>query len=432
MGTPTFDVEVGLASSTTSFTLDSGTNGLLGTGTLGTDLGYAWTSLAGYVLPDGFGFRRGATRSQGPFWRYEAGTATFTVDNLDGRFDPLNLSGPYVSGGVSELRPGLPVRVVASIDGTTEVVWSGVVDTIGLDYSSPTWSTVRFSCVDGVERLQAADLPELASPVGAGDTVAERLDRVLDRIGWPAAARDLDPYPANTLQATTLAQAAWTEMLLAADSDGGYLWLDRNGRVVWRTRGAVTAAPVLTFSSDPATAGLEFATVTVTRDVQQVANSVTLGRKDGVAVTVEDVDAQALVGQVRGYQRTDLVCETDVQVADVASWILALYGQLTTRVEDFEVRPPADTSLMPVGEWWQLVRLELGDTVRVVHATPDGRTIDVEGVVRGVEWQAAVRSFSLRVSLQTHPGDAGRFTLDDSTLGVLDADTLGVPTATRS
>jgi len=422
MGTPLFTVELGLASASTAFTLDltqlSPATAPAVDEPLGSDQGYVWTDVSEYVL-EGLRFRRGSTRSQGPFWRYEVGTATVQLDNLDGRFDPLNLSGPYVSAGASEIRPNLPVRISATLNGTTETMWVGVVDSVDLDYASVTYSTVELRCVDGVAFLQAADFAELSTAVGAGDTARARIERILDHVGWPAAQRDLDPVTMSTMQATTMAASAWAQILLTADSDGGYVWFDRDGRIVYRTRGAVATMPSLTFSSSSSTAGKDFVGVTISRDVDQVYNTVSLARKDGTAVTVEDVDAQATIGQVRGFSRSDLVCETDDQVGDVASWILGVYSTLQTRVEELVLRPPADTNAMSSAEWWEMLRLEIGDVVRVVHATPDGRDVTLDAAVRGLEWSAGVRSFTVKVSLQTLNPDYTMFVLDDDVRGVL-------------
>jgi hypothetical protein len=422
MATPLFTVEIGLASATNYFTLDQTP---LAPATapdvsdpLGPDQGYAWVNITEYVL-EGLSFRRGSTRAQGPFWRYEVGTASILLDNLDGRFDPLNLSGPYVSSGISEIRPNLPVRISAVIDTDAETVWIGVVDSVDLDYMSVTYSTVGLRCVDGVAFLQAADLPELPTPVGQGDTVAARINRILDRVGWPAARRDMDPVTANTLQAATLSQSAWADILLSADSDAGYVWFDRFGRIVFRTRGAIPTEPGLTFSSSSSTPGKDFVGVTINRDVGQVFNSVTLARKDGTAVTVEDVNSQALIGQVRGYSRSDLMCATNAEVENVGSWIVGNYGDLATRVEDIRLAPPADTSLMSEADWWELFRIEIGDVIRVVHATPDGRDVDVNAIIRGIEWSANVRSFELELSLQTINPEYVLFVLDDPDRAVL-------------
>jgi hypothetical protein len=113
------------------------------------------------------------------------------------------------------------------------------------------------------------------------------------------------------------------------------------------------------------------------------------------------------------------VCETDDQVGDVASWVLGVFASLVTRVEEIVLEPPADTDLLSAAEWWELLRLELGTVVRVVHATPDGRDVDVTAVVRGLEWSAGVRSFGLKVSLQTQNPDYTMFVLDDEVRGVL-------------
>ena len=422
MATPLFTVEIGLASATDYFTLDltqlSPATAPAVDAPLGDDLGYAWTDISDYVM-EGLTFRRGATRSQGPFWRYEAGAASFELDNVDGRFDPLNLSGPYVSAGVSEIRPNLSVRISAVVGSTTETMWVGVVDSLELDYTSATWSTVKVSCVDGVAFLQAADLPELTTAMGAGDTAAARITRILDRVGWPAAQRDLDPVTANTMQASTLAAAAWADILLTADSDAGYVWMDRTGKLVYRTRGAIAALPSMTFSSSTTTTGKDYTGITITRDVGQVYNSVSLARANSRAVFLEDQTAQATIGQVRGYSRSDLICENDSQVGDVAAWIIGVFSDLITRVEEIVLAPPADTDLLASTDWWELLRLELGDVVRVVHATPDGRDVNVTAVVRGLEWQAGVRSFGLKVSLQTQNPDYVMFVLDDATRGVL-------------
>jgi hypothetical protein len=422
MATPLLTVEIGLASALDYFTLDltqlSPATAPAVSDPLGPDQGFAWVDITEHVL-EGLSFRRGATRSQGPFWRYEVGTASILLDNLDGRFDPLNLSGPYLSAGLSEIRPGLPVRISAVIDSDTETVWVGVVDSVDLDYTSVTYSTVGFRCVDGVAYLQAADLPELPTPEGAGETVAARITRILDRVGWPAARRDLDPITANTLQASSLSQSAWADILLSADSDAGYVWFDRLGRIVFRTRGAIPTEPGLTFSSSSSTTGKDFVGVTITRDVAQVYNSVTLARKDGTAVTVEDVTSQAMIGQIRGYSRSDLMCDSNAEVENVGSWIVGNYGELTTRVEGINLSPPADTALLSADDWWELLRIEIGDVVRVVHATPDGRDVDVNAMIRGIEWSANARSFELELSLQTLNPDYVLFVLDDPDRAVL-------------
>ena len=54
-----------------------------------------WTDISTYVL--NLQVTRPSTRLQGPLWQYQAGTCQVVLDNSDGRFDPDNLAGPYIS-----------------------------------------------------------------------------------------------------------------------------------------------------------------------------------------------------------------------------------------------------------------------------------------------------------------------------------------------
>jgi hypothetical protein len=90
--------------------LDDVTFGLLGTGTLGTAI--TWTDISQWVTA--FTVSRPSTRLQGPLYNFQAGTASVTLDNSDGRFDPDNLSGPYVSAGITQLAAMVPVRIRAA------------------------------------------------------------------------------------------------------------------------------------------------------------------------------------------------------------------------------------------------------------------------------------------------------------------------------
>lgn len=105
---PQLIVEAGLATASPpvqpagTFTLNDAVNGVLGTSMLGG--GIAWTDISPWV--SGFTITRPSTRLQGPLFNFQAGTASILLDNSDGRFDPDNLAGPYVTPGVPAGRFG--------------------------------------------------------------------------------------------------------------------------------------------------------------------------------------------------------------------------------------------------------------------------------------------------------------------------------------
>ena len=416
-GTSDWRVELGLVAGTDFFVI--GTSLLGGPDTLAPQGGYEWTDISAVVNQDSISTATGATRTQGPWWRAEAGRASFTIDNLDGDFDPSNLSSPYVVGGVTPFRPGLPVRISRVSTEFERIVWSGTVDVWNTQYTAGSrMSTVSVSAVDAVEQLQGADLPALGSPVGAGDSAGERINRILDRIGWDANAREIDETADNTMQATTMAQPAWTEILLTADSDAGFVWIDTEGRVVYRRRASIPFAPEATISDDSEATYVLHDTVNLSYDREQIVNSAAISRVDGSVQVVTDEDSAAADRNgYRGYQRTDLICETDAGAAEIAAWLVFQYSDLETRVES--VSGMVHDGLEDI-VWSAVIdTFTIGRRIRVHYTTPDGREVDQDGIVQGVRWDSLVGgSAAFGVSFQTTPTDiSGAFIVGTSLLG---------------
>jgi hypothetical protein len=59
----------------------------------------------------GLTITRGTTSPQLTGFVADAGHASTTLSNRDLRFDPNNLTGPYVTGGVTDVVPGVPVTI---------------------------------------------------------------------------------------------------------------------------------------------------------------------------------------------------------------------------------------------------------------------------------------------------------------------------------
>src|SRR5260370_14756446 len=74
-------------------------------------LGAGWTDITPYVDTAGGGqivITRGASRVESPVIRYEAGTCSMPLLNTDRRFDPTNMAGAHVPGGVRGVKPFPP------------------------------------------------------------------------------------------------------------------------------------------------------------------------------------------------------------------------------------------------------------------------------------------------------------------------------------
>lgn len=232
MTVPQLIVEIGFTAPLTGTALHIGdtARGIIGTATLASTS--LFTDVSEFVTQ--VTTRRGATRADGPYLRYEAGSCTIRFRNDDRRFDPTNLSGPYVATGRSQVEPMRAVRIRAVVNGVAHPVWRGFVDQWNVGYDGPNSSWAEATCFDAFALFNSHTRPAVGA-VGAGETTSARLTRILNGISWPTPDRSIVAGD-ETVQATTLSGDALTEMLLTVDTELGGLWMDASGRLTFRPR----------------------------------------------------------------------------------------------------------------------------------------------------------------------------------------------------
>ncbi|HEX7918892.1 MAG TPA: hypothetical protein VF454_05770, partial [Gemmatimonadales bacterium] len=290
--------------------LDDDARGRLDTGTLAPD--GVWTDVSEWF--QSAAIRRGAQRVDIPVLRYEAGTCTLVLEDLDRRFDPDNLAGPYMSSGRTQVTPMRAVRIRAVWDGVTYNLWRGFADEWSTEWVDPGYALVTIQCTDGFKVLSANDRTALESPVGAGDDSVDRIHRILDSAQWPEVDREIDPAGGHTeMRETTMAGDPLTELYLVADSEIGELYIDGAGRVRFRSRLDIFTKPVsntpqAVFGDDGAE--LPYVEVGQTYDDANMANQVKIARTGGTQQTAED-PASMDEFLIHTHERTDLLMVSD-------------------------------------------------------------------------------------------------------------------------
>ena len=159
------------------------------------DTSPSWTDVTEYVR--GFTINRGRNSE---FSTYGPGTVSIALDNRDRRFDPEHTTGPYCG----DLNPMVPVRVQATLSGTTYTMFYGFVT---------GWPTVyNQSNTDAVSSMTAVDATRLLANLSlpSNDFVNYMIDtqfenyiplQLADKIqpsysgGTPASGGTLDDYP---------------------------------------------------------------------------------------------------------------------------------------------------------------------------------------------------------------------------------------------
>ena len=285
-----------------------------------------------------------STRSD-RFGVFSAGNAFITLNNRGRVFDPSYVSSPYVG----EFLRNVPIRISGVHSSTKYVQWYGYVRTWNPGYIG-TDAVTEVVAVDGMGMLAYYDIDVLATAAHGSDTSADRIGRVLDEVGFPAGYRDLDP--GTSLQPTTFGVNALQHCVLAALSDGGFFYAQRDGTLTFDGMAALTTTrqktSQVTLSHDTAP---KYLLDSLVREGvgEGFRNLVRIGAA-GVTTAIEDRVAVNDAPVV--FDRTDLLMDSDAWADGLAHFYADLYAtetphskQVTCLVDS--VTGQGNTSLFP-------------------------------------------------------------------------------------
>lgn len=320
---------------------------------------------------------RASRRTRGAVREWSPGTFRVVLNSAETRYDPVALP---------ELRPGAPIRISFDGGAGAQRVFTGEVEDIqpGFD-DMPHWATIELTGVDAMGAISRVNIPEESPAVGLGDTIADRLDRVLDEIGWPNDRRAIPPGGVE-LAATSFGVGAWAAMEAAVAADPGDLWIDPEGRVAFRSLVDTLAgatSPEVTFGLS--VGGFPMQRIAPVYDRQLVLNRITYARTGEAESTIEDEGSRdAYTGGVFWSETfTDLPHRYQADADDWAQ--LTLLSQATPElwVSEVVLQMRGNPALQQA-----VLGLDIADIIRIVVPAPrgNGDPIDRIALVRGVKW----------------------------------------------
>ena len=310
--------------------------------------------------------------------RYPAGTMTVTLDNRDGRFSPFNLSGPYVSAGVTQVLPDVQVRLSATWSATTYYLFCGYTEDWQDEFPDlGTDAVTVLTCVDPLALLASIDREPSASQ-GGGENSSARIQRIINALPVPPVGVD---YGDTAVQATTLEGNALEECYRVADSEGGAFLFDPSailgsfGAYIFTARSSLlTQSRSNTSQVTFGTGGLGFRDLVTTAGKDQVVRSASYANVGG---TVQTAGSGA-----PSRRRSDLIGMTDADALAVAGLAVAI-GDPTKapRVTSVTIDPVTSPSAM----WPHALGRRIRDRATVTVTIPvSGQTISRSVYIDGV------------------------------------------------
>lgn len=260
----------------------------------------------------------------------------------------------------------------------------------------------------------------------SGDSTGERVDRILDFVGWRSDERSIETG-ASTLGAAvnTAGQSALDHLLAVEETEQGRFFIDGDGVATFYGRNHETSLTSQADFDAGEAENLEF-----DYDDSNLVNDCTVTRVGGTPQRAQD--ATSIAAYWRQSEVIDgVLYSSDTEAAGMAAWRVANYSQPVLRPGQLRFQPLINLpSLYP-----RVLARELGDRVTVTKTPLAGSDIVVNAVIEGIEHQFNggmhwVTSWNLSpiIEGQFGPGGGGGLTylrLNDSTLGRLDNNRLG-------
>lgn len=334
----------------------------------------------------------------------------------------------YVDGdleGVSSASSGLSMDSSGAFRvAKTPVRGENGVGTAYRSFKGEVCEVALYNTALSLSRVQAHYAA--GSAPWAGDSTGERVDRILDFVGWRSDERSIETG-ASTLGAAvnTAGQSALDHLLAVEETEQGRFFIDGDGVATFYGRNHETSLTSQADFDAGEAENLEF-----DYDDSNLVNDCTVTRVGGTPQRAQD--ATSIAAYWRQSEVIDgVLYSSDTEAAGMAAWRVANYSQPVLRPGQLRFQPLINLpSLYP-----RVLARELGDRVTVTKTPLAGSDIVVDAVIEGIEHQFNggmhwVTSWNLSpiIAGQFGPGGGGVLTylrLNDPTLGRLDNNRLG-------
>ena len=354
--------------------------------------------------------------------QFSAGTMTFTINDVDGIFNPFDDTSPFYNS--PEALPGLsPLRAVELIRYSTtdvpEYLYRGKIVNYDYNFALDGIDSVTVYCSDNFYLLSQTYIDELNVGV---ETSGERIETVLDlpEVDYPAgAARNINVGTVDLGHDAAYTVPAGTNVLsylsqINETAEFGRLFMSRAGVLTFTPRvGNTLSGSVADFHDDGT--NIPFDNLGITFEADSVTNRALVQNLGGAVATADELDSQALF-----FIQTNSISSSlldDTELAAAATYLLDPYPE--ARYNSVETVFGALTN----AQRDTVAVIDINDTISIEKNFVTGSTITTlaqELSVEGIEHEITLTGH--RVRLFTSPTTiVYELILDDATYGTLDA-----------
>lgn len=309
------------------------------------------------------------------FEEYLPGTAVIEFLDFTGEWNPFNQAGPYYG----DIKPMRQIQVYTNYQNNGYFLFSGYITSWDYQWAdqSADYAIVTVQAVDGFRLLSLANIDTVPGAANK-DLPGERINLILDAIGWPATARLIDMGDTELENDPGGIRSALSAIQTVEQSDLGAFFIDHQGRAVYYSRATLSSkAGGTAYEFDDTGTDIQYQDIDISFDDTELVNEVTLTRLGGSPQTVSDansIDEYFL----RSYARSDLMMETNALALTRATQILNYRKEVRLRVDSLTLDMSSNSNRVEPG-----LALEIGDPIIVTKSMAAGTDVTVRLTVQG-------------------------------------------------
>jgi len=358
--------------------------------------------------------------------QFSAGTMSFTIQDVDGIFNPFDENSPYYD--TAESKPGLaPLRAVRLIryssTNVPESLFSGYVVNYDYNFALGGIDTVTVYCADQFYLLSQTYLDELNV---TAETSGERIETVLDlpEVDFPAGSRNIATGTVNLGHAPAYTVPAGTNVLqyitqINETAEFGRVFMSRAGVFTFQNRiGNTLSASKADFHDDGT--NYKYNGVGISFEADAVINRSVVTALNGNTATASDATSIATYF-IQTSNISNSLLHEQPSIDTAASYLLnpepeARYTSVETQF-----------LMLTTAQRDTLATLEIGDTITIEKTFPSGagttelaQELSVEGIEHYLDFATGHR-----VLYSTAPTTiVFELILDDAVYGTIDEENV--------